>query len=90
MSIFEIIMLVCFGAAWPFALIKSWTSRQTGGKSLMFLIVVLVGYLSGIAHKLLHNPDGVTFLYALNGTLVFADILVYFRNRRLEQRAALG
>ncbi len=85
MSIFEILMLICFGAAWPFALIKSWTSRQTGGKSIMFLVVVFLGYLSGVLHKLLHSPDGVTYLYALNGTLVFADILVYFRNRRLER-----
>ncbi|MFO7534287.1 MAG: hypothetical protein R6X19_01145 [Kiritimatiellia bacterium] len=90
MSVFEILMLICFGAAWPFALIKSWTSRQTGGKSIMFLVVVFLGYLSGVIHKLLHSPDGVIYLYALNGTLVFADILVYFRNRRLERRAGFG
>jgi hypothetical protein len=83
MSIFEIIMLVCFGAAWPFALVKSWRSRQNGGKSLGFLVIVLTGYLSGIVHKLLHSRDPVIFLYILNAVMVAADILLYFRNSRL-------
>ncbi len=83
MSIFEIIMLVCFGAAWPFALRKSWRSRQNGGKSLGFLVIVLIGYLSGVTHKVLHSRDPVTFLYALNAAMVAADIVLYYRNRRL-------
>jgi hypothetical protein len=85
MSIFEIIMLVCFGAAWPFALAKSWRSRQTGGKSLGFLVIVAVGYASGIIHKILHSRDPVIFLYALNFAMVSADIALYVRNRHLER-----
>jgi hypothetical protein len=88
MSIFEIIMLVCFGAAWPFALMKSWRSRQNGGKSLGFLAIVLTGYLSGIVHKLLHSRDPVIFLYALNAVMVATDIALYVRNGRLMRRAA--
>ncbi len=83
MSIFEIGMLVCFGAAWPFSIYKSFTSRQTAGKSLWFLIVVFIGYVSGVLHKLLYSFDPVIYLYALNGTMVAIDILLYFRNKRI-------
>lgn len=31
MSIFEVIMLICFGAAWPFSIYKSYTSTSTSG-----------------------------------------------------------
>jgi len=82
MSIFEAAMLVCFGAAWPASLYKSWTSRTSAGKSVVFLFVVEVGYLSGVTHKLLYNFDGLTWLYALNAAMVAADIALYFRNRR--------
>ncbi len=87
MSVYEIIMLVCFGSAWPFALAKSWRSRQTGGKSLGFLVIVLIGYLSGVVHKYLHSRDLVIFLYALNAAMVSADIILYARNRRIEKAA---
>ncbi len=83
MSIFEIIMLICFGSAWPFSIYKSWTARTNQGKSPWFLVIVLLGYISGIIHKILHNYDGVVFLYGLNGAMVFIDMIIYMRNRRL-------
>lgn len=83
MSVFEILMLVCFGAAWPFSIAKSWRSRSNAGKSLLFLLVVFIGYVSGIIHKALYAPDPVIGLYALNGTMVLADMLLYARNRGL-------
>ena len=82
MSVFEILMLVCFGAAWPFSIARSWRSRSNAGKSLLFLLVVLVGYVSGIVHKLLYARDAVVLLYALNCCMVLADIALYARNRR--------
>jgi hypothetical protein len=86
LSPFEIIMLVCFGAAWPFSIYRSWTSRSIAGKSLGFLCIVLVGYLSGIVHKVIFNYDGVIFLYALNALFVSVDIVLYMRNRSLANR----
>jgi hypothetical protein len=80
-SIFEILMLVCFGAAWPFSIYKSATTREVGSKSLLFLCVIFVGYLSGIVHKVTTKPDYVIALYALNGAMVLTDILLYLRNR---------
>jgi hypothetical protein len=83
MSVFEIIMLVCFGSAWPFSIYRSWTARTNQGKSLWFLVIVFIGYLSGIVHKILYNYDQVVFLYALNGAMVLADVAIYFRNYRI-------
>ena len=84
MSPFEIVMLVCFGSAWPFSIHKSWTTRRVGSKSLVFLFALFVGYIAGIFHKLFFLFDGVIVLYALNGTMVAIDIVLYFRNRYLE------
>lgn len=80
-SIFEIIMLVCFGAAWPVALLKSWRSRTSAGKSVIFLYIIFIGYLAGILHKICFSMDVVIALYILNALMVAADILLFYRNR---------
>ena len=85
MSIFEAIMLVCFGVAWPFSIHKSWISRKNGSKSPIFLYIILLGYASGIIHKLLYSLNWVLYLYILNALMVLADILIYYRNQRLEK-----
>ena len=89
MSVFEIMMLVCFGAAWPFSIYRSATSRSTAGKSVAFLFVVFIGYVAGVLHKLLYRYDYVIFLYALNGCMVLTDIVLYFRNRLYHIRESL-
>ena len=63
MSIFEIVMLLCFASAWPFSIYKSYTSKQNAGKSLLFMYVVEVGYIAGLLHKYFYNMDGVFYLY---------------------------
>ena len=85
-GIFEIIMLLCFSAAWPFSIARSWKSRSTKGKSVIFLIVVLIGYLSGIIHKSQCARDPVITLYIYNASLVLADLALYLRNSLLEKR----
>jgi hypothetical protein len=87
MSIFEVIMLICFGAAWPSSLYKSYTSRTSKGKSIFFLSVVFLGYISGTLHKVFYNMDWVIYLYAANGAMVFVDMLLYFRNTALDRHA---
>lgn len=84
MSIFEILMLLCFGASWPFSIHKSWTSRRNSGKSVWFLVLIVIGYGFGIIHKILYKPDMVVYLYAFNALMVTTDILLYRRNKRLE------
>lgn len=87
MSIFEIVMLICFGLAWPLSIYKSYTSKSIEGKSLLFLVVILIGYVSGVTHKLLYAKDMVIVLYILNGAMVSVDIALYFRNKKLLKRA---
>lgn len=84
MSIFEAIMLICFGAAWPFSIYKSYKSRSNEGKSMRFMAIVEVGYASGMIHKILYSLDLVLCLYALNFILVGCDMLLYRRNKRLQ------
>jgi hypothetical protein len=86
MSVFEIIMLTCFGAAWPFSIYKSFKSRRNNGKSVVFLTILVLGYISGIIHKLVFSYDPVIYLYILNSLMVSADIALYFRNRAIESR----
>ena len=82
LSIFEIGMLVCFGASWPFALRQTYKTKTINGKSLIFLILVLIGYICGILHKIIYNLDFVVWLYVLNALFVFADMVLYFRYRK--------
>ena len=68
----------------------------TGGFTLLelmivlFLVVLFCGYLMGITHKLLYSRDPVIFLYALNGGMVFVDMMLFLRNRRLEEMCEDG
>ena len=87
MRVFEMIMLACFGASWPFSIARSWRARTTAGKSVIFLWLVLVGYLAGIAHKVLHSRDGVIAFYILNALMVAADIAIFYRNHALALEA---
>ncbi len=87
MSIFEVIMLVCFGAAWPFSLYRSYRSRTNAGKSIFFLWVIFAGYVSGTLHKVFFSYDPVIYLYVINGLMVSGDIVLYFRNQKLAARA---
>jgi hypothetical protein len=88
-SVFEIIMLVCFGAAWPLSIYKSLRTREVAGKSLPFLVIILVGYAAGILHKIIYRYDLVIFLYALNALMVSVDIALYLRNRLYHMRKSM-
>lgn len=85
-SIYEAIMLICFGAAWPFSIVKSWRARTNKGKSVFFLFVILVGYAAGIMNKITlgQHRDPVLGLYLLNVLMVSIDAALYCRNRRLD------
>ena len=86
MSIFEIGMLVCFGFAWPTAIHKSITSKSIEGKSLLFIYVIMTGYVFGIIHKFTNSLDIVVVLYILNFLMVFTDLMLYYRNKKLSMK----
>ncbi len=87
-SFLEIAMLCCFGAAWPLSIYKSWTSRSAKGKSLFFLLVIIVGYCCGITKCLIDSSThwSVLAVYCLDITMVSIDTAIYFRNVRLESK----
>ncbi len=72
-------MLLCFGAAWPFSIHRSLKTGNVSGKSPVFLLIVLAGYVAGIIHKLLYNYDPVIFIYIINALMVTIDTVIYFR-----------
>jgi len=86
-GVFEILMLICFGASWPINAVKSYKARTTKGKSIVFLFAIFIGYIFGILAKLLSTYKWyVMFFYILNITMVSVDILLYFRNRKLDRQ----
>lgn len=91
-SLYEAVMLLCFGAAWPFSIVRSWRSRTSGGKSVVFLYIILVGYAAGILNKVTlgQSRDPVLWLYVLNTLMVATDAALYYRNRRLDTKVELG
>lgn len=83
---FEAAMIVLFGISWPFSVMKSWRSRTTKGKSLLFEIFVLTGYLCGIAGKIItHSITYVLIFYIINAVMVAVDLGLYYRNSRLDK-----
>lgn len=88
MSMFEAIMLLCFGAAWPMNIAKSLRMKSTKGKSLSFLMTIEIGYVAGIIHKILFSQDIVLVLYIVNFLMVGTDMTLYFIYRSRERKAA--
>ena len=92
-EILEIIMVVSFGASWPFNVMKSYKARTAKGKSVGFLILILFGYVAGIASKFMNADYMAQFgdkwyvlvFYVLNFIMVFIDFCLYLRNRKLDK-----
>ena len=76
-GIFEVIMLLCFAAAWPANILKAYRARTAVGTSLPFMLIIEVGYVCGMLNKVVNDEvfiDGV-----FNYVLAFY-ILVYLRH----------
>ena len=87
-ELLETIMMVLFGLSWPMNIIRSVRSRTAKGKSIWFLLFIVLGYLAGIAAKITAgNVTYVLFFYVLNILMVSADVCLYFRNRKLDKLA---
>ena len=84
----EVAMILSFGASWPMNVMKSYKARTTQGKSLSFLVLILFGYICGIAGKLMADSINwfVLFFYVLNACMVTVDLALYARNYRLDQQ----
>jgi len=79
LSIFEIVMLLCFGVSWPISIAKALKTKKVSGKSPLFMGIVIAGYASGVLHKIFYSFDWVIWLYGMNMVLVAVDMSLYFR-----------
>lgn len=85
-SIFETIMLICFGCSWPINVLKSYKARSAKSTSLPFILLIITGYIAGIFAKIISNQiNFVLVVYILNLAIVSLNVILYFRNRRLDQ-----
>jgi hypothetical protein len=86
-QVFEGLMLVCFGFSWPISILKMVRVRRAEGKSALFVLLVLFGYLAGIGAKLVkaaneHSwPETVILLYLLNLVFVSIDLALVLKYR---------
>ena len=86
-SIFESIMLICFGLSWPLNVVKAYKARTARGTSLPFILLIITGYIAGITAKLVTGQiNYVLIVYLLNLAIVSVNILVYFRNVSLDRK----
>ncbi len=104
-EILEIAMLVCFGCSWPISVYKSIKIRTSVGKSAVFNILLIVGYIAGIVSKFLkmepfmiaNAADGLKkgiFIFALimyfvNLAMITANLVLYYMNKNLDNKRAL-
>ena len=87
-NILEVCMLVAFGFAWPTSIVKSWRSRTAVGKSPVFLVIVMLGYVCGAMSKVVTGEIHYSiFFYILNFLMVGTDLCLYFRNKDLDRAA---
>ena len=87
MQIFECIMLACFGLSWPKSVYKSIKSKSTQGKSIVFIIAIIIGYISGIIGKIVnHQLTYVLIIYCFNLIVVSVDFVLFFINRKNEKK----
>ncbi|MBQ9134191.1 MAG: hypothetical protein IJX64_06635 [Clostridia bacterium] len=85
-SVFETIMLICFGLSWPLNVIKAYKARTAKGTSLPFILLIITGYIAGITAKLVTQQiNYVLVVYLLNLAIVSLNVAVYFRNAALDK-----
>ena len=82
-SVWEVIMLICFGFSWPFAILKTVRVKNPAGKSYLFLSLIIIGYAAGCLHKLFYKMDWVFWLYVVNALMVATDmgLCLYYQHR---------
>lgn len=98
-TIFEIVMVLCFGASWPFNIIRAYKARTAKGTSLQFTVLIGIGYVGGILSKIFAAVEegsgywnGLRILafvfYFINLTMIVTALVIYFRNKKLDAKRA--
>lgn len=90
-NILEAVMIVCFGLSWPINIAKLLKARTAKGTSVLFYYFIDLGYIAGIAAKVIKLNQGIAtpwyvwFFYVLNFCMVLAGIIIYYRNKSLDK-----
>jgi len=89
----EIAMLCLFGCSWPFNIAKALRTRTAKGKSVVFEVLVIVGYLIGLFGKLYAYRQTGTLAYSVwfyiaDILMVSVDLVLYCINTRRDKLAA--
>jgi len=86
-QIFETLMLVCFGASWPVAVVRAYRAKTAKGASLASVILILTGYAMGIVNKFVNGQlNYVLIFYFFNFTVVSLYSILLYRNIRLDKK----
>ena len=87
-EILEFLMILSFGISWPLKVYRSYKSRTAKGSSVTFTIFIALGYVEGIFSKLMMKSLKLAFwMYWEKIILVQTDIVLYFRNKKLDEIA---
>ena len=98
-DLLEALTIFCFGLSWPVSIHKSYVSRTAKGKSLLFEVLLLIGYAVGIVRKIIQtvgmgSAGFIFFLsfifYVVNFIAISIDVALYFRNTQLDRLRAAG
>ena len=90
-AILETVTLICFGFSWPLNVIKAYKAKTAKGTSLPFILLIITGYIAGIAAKVITGQiNYVLIAYIVNLAIVSLNIVIYFRNVSLDKKRLLG
>ena len=90
-NVFEMLMVVCFGISWPLNIRKLFQSRTPKATRVLFYLFIFFVFIFGLLSMVIKAASGGTtpayvwFFYILNTLMVSFGILLYFRNKRLDQ-----
>lgn len=90
-NVLEMLMVVCFGISWPLNINKLVKSKTAKGTSVLFFFFIWIGYIFGLVGKAIKAMNGIDtpayvwFFYILNTLMVSCGIVLYFRNKKLDQ-----
>lgn len=85
-SFLEAVMLVCWGLSWPVSIIKALKTKIVLGKSPLFTLLIALGYICGITHKILYSRDYLILLYLFNLAMILTDLYLYMRYNPLRPK----
>ena len=88
-EILETVMLICFGLSWPISVAKNIKAKSAKNMSLKFTLLIIAGYIAGIAAKILSGTfNYVLVVYFINLIAVSCNVVVYFVNKKYDRENA--